>query len=183
MQPIGAQREYVAGKHLDVAGLDVDEKIGAQRAAQQMARGSCVRLPGRSSDRAALVRAPPCDRASATWLGPAGSGSSANRRRARSRRGRSAARRPPVWSPWRCRPGLDALSGFVNVLLAACTRRVTNGPQRFAAGACGKPATRSSTAVREATSPESWPPTPSARANSQPCVRAWAGVLGWKWPR
>ena len=47
VQPVGAKQQHIARKHLVLAGIDADEHVVAQRAAEHVARGQPPPLPGR----------------------------------------------------------------------------------------------------------------------------------------
>ena len=66
---------------------------------------------------------------------------------------------------------------------ASCTSLGSSDTCMMPLGILRKPASTASTARRDATSPRSWPPTPSASANSQPCDSTCAGDAGATWPR
>src|ERR1022692_225928 len=80
-------------------------------------------------------------------------------------------------------PGAAVSPASSTCALAAWTRRVSKAGSGSPRGAPRKPDIMLSMAVREATSPRSCPPTPSASANNQPCERASAGVAGITEPR
>ena len=92
--------------------------------------------------------------------------------------GRSARRRSPEWLPWPSRP---ARSPFRSRTLLCWLPAPGAAAAPNAVPHCAtrrNPANRVSTAVREATSPRSWPPTPSASANSHSRAAGPRGHLG-----
>ena len=135
------------GMHLVVGDLDVHEQVVAQRAAEQVARVGFGGFARREGCPAALLGDHGVIARELLRRGRGGSGSSANRPRARPPRGRSAARRPRWWWPCASRRGWPLLPALVDFVLALCTRRGSSTVWASPRGAARKPASRVSTAV------------------------------------
>ena len=160
-EPVAAQQHDVAGTQRIAPGVDLDDRLGSERAGDDRTLRVLERLLlGQLASAAAAPRRANDPRSAASARRP-GAGRRGCRRRERSRHDRRRDRRRSGWSPYR-RVALG-LGALVDLAVGPLD---DDGQPLLGGTALGQTLSNVSTAICDATSPACAPPIPSAITNT-----------------